>query len=783
MEVKEEEAKICRLCGQTDNICIDVFSEDGTNRLLRIKIHSKINILIDERDLLPKTICVHCVGKLEFVCDFQEECLRTQQLLRDRYNLPPLSDVDELDKSVPGTSTINNNDSDKDLNRARTPQSSLPSQLDQVQEITMEIDKHHHLHDEFRCKSTIDLQNIETPVLTTLQNVPFPQEFTNSQEVLHNSQIVHNASVQLNNNNNNNNHHLQHHHHHQQQQQQQNHHQEILNRDGMRTELIIETRDPLDIDERVLQTNVLQSDYQDLPNSPAIPIIRSIERLMSDENCIESGQQDACVRWLRGRNELEIKCTKTTDITTINDKEQNSLQNEQMNGQRNMIQIATGTLNKLLNVIAETCEVEVSVRESINNDNDNNGGDISFLIELRNKETSTVSVLAKVFPDQGSCLLDPKIMTLLKDQNNHEISEILKIIDAKNQKGKTNIINDDDDDTTETLRNPEELYRMDGEEIHVDDNVEQITVNNQMNYACRLCQKIYERRDKCTVHVKTHLGIKQYHCIVCQAKFVCKSDVMKHIRCSHTNPRPILCPKCPKRFRSKFDLAEHTNVHKGIKPYRCSDCDQTYHHKVSLQMHVKSHLPPQNLACEYCGKVFPYRTRLLSHVGSVHMKNRRNFRCHFCYNLYSSLSVLNDHIKTRHATTFTCETCNKTFKVASKYKAHVHQHTNPKPYVCTVCDNRYASKAFLNEHLLKHQGLRKHVCQKCGARFAQASHLAAHRHVHGEKTHVCSECGKKFNRRDNMKVHLKRHFENDKKSNNSNNSGGIKQEEEEKNEK
>lgn len=48
---------------------------------------------IDETDPLPKAICVQCLGKLEFVCDFQEECLRTQQVLRERYNLPPLTDV------------------------------------------------------------------------------------------------------------------------------------------------------------------------------------------------------------------------------------------------------------------------------------------------------------------------------------------------------------------------------------------------------------------------------------------------------------------------------------------------------------------------------------------------------------------------------------------------------------------------------------------------------------------------------------------------------------------
>lgn len=431
----------------------------------------------------------------------------------------------------------------------------------------------------------------------------------------------------------------------------------------------------------------------------------------------------------------------------------------------NIIQFPTSLLNKILNALNNSKSIDVSVKEAASQGG--GGGDledVSFMVELckKQEDADPITVQAQVFPDQGNCLVDKQIVALLKDQNNVEINSIVSSIlnvskeSPKSSSNKPKTIEEKDIVT----QNPEELFKIDGEEILVGDNVEQILVNNQTSYSCKLCRKVYERRDKCTVHVKTHLGIKQYTCIICQARFVCKSDVMKHIRCSHTNPRPVSCPKCPKRFRSKFDLAEHNNVHKGVKPYQCSDCDQSYHHKVSLQMHVKSHLPPQNLACEYCGKVFPFRTRLLSHIGSVHMKSKRNFRCRFCYNLYSSLAVLNDHIKTRHMTTYTCDVCGKSFKVSSKFKAHVLQHSNPKPYVCNICNNKYASKAFLNEHVLKHQGLRKHICQTCGASFAQASHLAAHRHVHGDKTHACPDCGKKFNRRDNMKVHRRRHFAN-----------------------
>lgn len=47
MEVKiDNEAQVCRLCGQFESIYIDVFGDEGSKRLLGLKIQSKINILV-----------------------------------------------------------------------------------------------------------------------------------------------------------------------------------------------------------------------------------------------------------------------------------------------------------------------------------------------------------------------------------------------------------------------------------------------------------------------------------------------------------------------------------------------------------------------------------------------------------------------------------------------------------------------------------------------------------------------------------------------------------------
>ncbi|XP_077261058.1 uncharacterized protein LOC143896840 [Temnothorax americanus] len=81
MDVKEGEAKMCRLCGQYEKIYIDVFGEEGVRCYLGTKIHEKINILIHKDDALPQQICASCVDKLDFVCDFYDSCHVIQERL------------------------------------------------------------------------------------------------------------------------------------------------------------------------------------------------------------------------------------------------------------------------------------------------------------------------------------------------------------------------------------------------------------------------------------------------------------------------------------------------------------------------------------------------------------------------------------------------------------------------------------------------------------------------------------------------------------------------------
>ncbi|XP_012275128.1 uncharacterized protein LOC105696893 isoform X2 [Orussus abietinus] len=109
MEVEDEEAQICRLCGQCESIYIDVFGEEGTKRYLGLKIHAKINILIKEDDGLPSMVCMRCLGTLEFLCDFHEQCHRTQRrFLSTDFLKPSTQNQSEAESDKENVSPLKN---------------------------------------------------------------------------------------------------------------------------------------------------------------------------------------------------------------------------------------------------------------------------------------------------------------------------------------------------------------------------------------------------------------------------------------------------------------------------------------------------------------------------------------------------------------------------------------------------------------------------------------------------------------------------------------------------
>lgn len=49
-------------------------------------------------------------------------------------------------------------------------------------------------------------------------------------------------------------------------------------------------------------------------------------------------------------------------------------------------------------------------------------------------------------------------------------------------------------------------------------------------------------------------------CELCGKKFVRKVNLIRH-RATHTDERPVKCPKCQKSFKTQHNLRHHMDIH------------------------------------------------------------------------------------------------------------------------------------------------------------------------------------------------------------------------------
>uniref|UniRef100_A0A3B1K5T2 Zinc finger E-box binding homeobox 1 n=1 Tax=Astyanax mexicanus TaxID=7994 RepID=A0A3B1K5T2_ASTMX len=86
----------------------------------------------------------------------------------------------------------------------------------------------------------------------------------------------------------------------------------------------------------------------------------------------------------------------------------------------------------------------------------------------------------------------------------------------------------------------------------------------------------------------------QYACDLCDKIFQKSSSLLRH-KYEHTGKRPHECGICKKAFKHKHHLIEHTRLHSGEKPYQCDKCGKRFSHSGSYSQHM-------NHRYSYCKK-------------------------------------------------------------------------------------------------------------------------------------------------------------------------------------
>jgi len=126
-----------------------------------------------------------------------------------------------------------------------------------------------------------------------------------------------------------------------------------------------------------------------------------------------------------------------------------------------------------------------------------------------------------------------------------------------------------------------------------------------------------ETGDDTDIEVVDATGVddRRFKCRVCSKLFKRRQDVRRH-KISHSDQRNFSCQECGKKFKRNQDLSVHMASHSQEKKFRCTVCDKKFKRRQDIKRHMIFHNEEKNVPCMHpgCEKRFKRKQDMNAHA-------------------------------------------------------------------------------------------------------------------------------------------------------------------------
>ncbi|XP_059146349.1 uncharacterized protein LOC131933796 [Physella acuta] len=242
--------------------------------------------------------------------------------------------------------------------------------------------------------------------------------------------------------------------------------------------------------------------------------------------------------------------------------------------------------------------------------------------------------------------------------------------DSKAVSGHENLTSENEDFCTESQTHSER-EQFDGSSDESQKNYEQVGSHKS------------GKKFKPKVKIKTLTidGQLVYFCKICDKIFTRRKDKLNH-ELAHSGESVLTCTECGKEYLHESSLASHMRTHDGDPLYMCDLCPKMFAQSHHLKTHILSHSEPTNFVCKTCFKEFA-TTSDLNHHCRVQIKHEMTqLWCKMCKVF---LCRHHDLVTEKRLHAYCCTACNELFYTNKKLKIHMkkfaHFSTEKPKYI------------------------------------------------------------------------------------------------------